>query len=177
MLTDFFRLNAPTHGSIKVFHRQEELTDFLINAKGVVDALFQPGTLTLPDPETRRSQFPRTLFTAKAFTNVSFSWTTISGVTFRDCAFTDCLFMSTRFVDCEFHDCTFKGCNPHKVVFENTYIDPLVFEGMLDQVDIFEYRHAPVPATVQELNGNASTRICRCCRIQSTKVGPLRLGL
>ena len=134
MLTNFFRLNAPTHGSIKVFHQQQELTDFLINANGVVDALFQPSTLTLADPETQRSRFPRSLFTAKAFTNVSFSWTTISGITFRDCVFMDCLFMSTRFVDCEFHDCTFKGSNPHKVVFENTYIDPLVFEGMLDQV-------------------------------------------
>ena len=134
MLTDFFRLNAPTHGSIKVFHQQVELTDFLINAKGVVDAIFQPSTLTLGDPAPQSSQFPRRLFTDKAFTNVSFSWTTISGVTFRDCVFTDCLFMSTRFVDCEFHDCTFKGCNPHKVVFANTYIDPTVFEGMLDKV-------------------------------------------
>ena len=52
-----------------------------------------------------------------------------------NCAFVDCLFIGTRFISCEFHECTFKGCNPHKVVFEDTYIDPAVFEGMLDPVE------------------------------------------
>ena len=134
MLTNFFRLNAPTDGPIKVFNCQQDFTDFLINAKGVVDAQFQPGTLTLVDPETQDNLFSRDLFSDKAFTNVSFLGTTISGITFKDCVFIDCLFIGTRFVDCEFHDCTFKECNPHKVVFENTYIHPSVFEGMIDQV-------------------------------------------
>ena len=133
MLTNFFRLNTPANGSIKEFNCQQDFTDFLINAQGVIDAQFQPRTLTLVDSETEGDLFSRDLFSGKAFTNVSFLGTTISGITFNDCVFIDCLFIGTRFVDCEFHDCTFEGCNPHKVVFANTYISPLVFEGMLDQ--------------------------------------------
>ena len=59
----------------------------------------------------------------------------MSGIIFRNCKFVDCLFIGTRFIDCEFHRCTFVTCNPHKVEFINTFIDPAVFEGMLDIVE------------------------------------------
>lgn len=123
MLVDFFKLNSP----YDVFGETEKFTELLVHADSIKDILFQPESLTIEDLGERRN-----LFSRKTFTNVSFSKTTISGITFRDCNFVDSLFIGTHFVDCEFHDCTFKGCNPHKVTFENTYIDPAVFEGMLD---------------------------------------------
>lgn len=126
MLTDFFKLNPP----VTVFKDQLKLTRLLRNSNDLRNVLFQPDTLGPPD--TTNAIRP---FTDKTFTNVSFAKTTITGVTFRDCVFVDCLFIGTRFVNCEFHGCTFKGCNPHKIVFENTYIDPSVFEGMLDPVE------------------------------------------
>ena len=71
-------------------------------------------------------------FRDKKFTNVSFKDTTITGINFFDCIFVDCLFINTRFVDCEFHGCAFEDCNPHKIEFINTYIDPSIFEDMVD---------------------------------------------
>ena len=88
----------------------------------------------MPDTLTFETTNPDSPFTDKTFTNVSFSKTEISGVIFRDCTFVDCLFIGTHFVNCGFHGCTFKGCNPYKVEFKNTYINPSVFEGMLDPV-------------------------------------------
>lgn len=125
MLADFFKLNHP----FTVFENQLRLTDILANSNDLRDVLFRPDTLVPTDTTIANSPF-----TGKTFTNVSFSKTEISGVIFRNCTFVDCLFIGTRFVDCEFHDCTFTGCNPHKIVFKNTYVDPCVFEGMLDPV-------------------------------------------
>ena len=124
MLTDFFKLNCP----FTEFEKQEELTTILHNSSDLRNVLFRPDILRL------NTATPRNLFTDKTFTNVSFSKTEISGVSFRDCTFVDCLFIGTYFVDCEFHGCIFTRCNPHKVVLKNTYIDPSVFEGMLDPV-------------------------------------------
>ena len=125
MLTDFFKLNSP----FNVFTTEVQLTTFLRNSIDLRDVLYQPSTLS-----PVRSDNPANPFFGKTFTNVSFSKTRITGVVFRDCNFVDCLFIATRFADCEFHGCTFTGCNPYKVIFENTYIDPSVFEGMLDPV-------------------------------------------
>ena len=125
MLTEFFKLNPP----FTVFKDQLQLTESLRNSNDLRNVLYQPDTLGPPDTTNQNSPF-----TKKTFTNVSFSKTTISGVIFRNCAFVDCLFIGTRFVDCEFRGCTFTGCNPYRVVFKGTYIDPSVFEGMLDPV-------------------------------------------
>ena len=124
MLTNFFELDE---GFIKI-ETQEDLIDGLTNSHGPRDILYEPETLQPPFATE-----PNNPFHNKKFTNVSFSWTTITGVTFRNCEFTDCLFKWTRFVNCKFYDCTFKNCNPHKVEFENTYIDPSMFVGMLDK--------------------------------------------
>ena len=125
MLANFFKLNCP----FTDFEDQLRLTGILANSNDLRDVLFRPDTLVPTDTTIANSPFM-----GKTFTNVSFSKTEISGVIFRNCTFVDCLFIGTRFVDCEFHDCTFTGCNPHKVVFKNTYVDPRVFEGMLDPV-------------------------------------------
>ena len=101
-----------------------ELTFPLKTSNDLRNVIYIPQALEPGRPENR--------FIDKSFTNVSFSKTTITGVEFRNCKFIDCLFLGTSFVNCEFHDCTFEGCNPHKVLFTNTYIDPSVFEGMLD---------------------------------------------
>ena len=124
MLTNFFELDE---GFITI-ETQKDLIDRLINSHGPRDILFKPEKLHPPfDTE------PDNPFHDKKFTNVSFSKTTITGVFFRNCEFIDCLFLGTHFVDCRFNDCTFTGCNPHRVQFENTYIDPSVFVGMLDK--------------------------------------------
>ena len=121
---DFFRLE----GDYDTLNSEEELTNHLRRSTDLRNVLFFPETLA---PHTRNEDNP---FVGKTFTNVSFSHTRISGVIFRNCKFVKCLFIGTRFVDCEFHSCSFEGCNPYRVEFKNTYIDPRVFEGMLDPV-------------------------------------------
>ena len=125
MLVDFFKLNAP----FTVFHDKDQLTGILANSNDLRNVLFQPSTLTVDTPNASNP------FIGKTFTNVSFSKTEISGVIFRNCTFEDCLFIGTKFVNCEFHGCSFTGCNSHRVEFKNTYIDPSVFEGMLNPVE------------------------------------------
>ena len=124
MRDGFFSLR----GDWRRFHSGEQLIDHLNNSDDLRDVLFEPDVLA---PRTRNEVNP---FINKTFANVSFSYTTISGVIFRDCTFVDVLFIGTHFVNCEFHGCSFKGCNPFKVEFSRTYIDPTVFEGMLDPV-------------------------------------------
>ena len=124
MLTDFFHLNDP----FDEFHSFQELKSALRNSNDLRNVAFYPNKLTSKDLERQRS-----LFTKITFTNVSFSKTEISDVTFQECKFVDCLFIDTRFEDSEFHQCTFRGCNPHKAEFNNTYIDPEVFVGMIDK--------------------------------------------
>ena len=124
MLLDFFKLNCP----FTELEEQSELTNHLRISIDIRDVQYLPDTLKL---ETTNAENP---FVGKTFTNVSFSKTEISGVIFRNCVFIDCLFIATQFVNCEFHGCTFTGCNPFRVEFKNTYINPSVFEGMLDPV-------------------------------------------
>ena len=121
MLADFFKLNAP----FTVIEDHDKLTSVLRISSGLDSVLFRPDNLA-----TEHLNNQRNLFTNKTFNNVSFAKTRICGITFRDC-----LFIGTQFINCEFHDCNFKGCNPFKIEFTNTYIDPAVFEGMLDSVD------------------------------------------
>ena len=126
MLVNFFTLNPP----FTPIENHEKLVSVLRISSGLDSVLFQPNVLSIEHLLPRRN-----LFTNKTFNNVSFAKTRICGITFRNCTFTDCLFIGTQFINCEFHDCTFNGCNPFKVEFNNTYIDPAVFEGMLDPVD------------------------------------------
>lgn len=125
MLKDFFKLNTP----FTVFKAPADLVRAFNTSNDLRNVLYQPNTLTFRD-----INFNREFFVKTTFTNVSFTRTEVRGIIFRDCKFEDCLFIGTRFVDCEFHACTFINCNPHKVEFINTYIDPAVFEGMLDKV-------------------------------------------
>ncbi len=127
MLANFFKLNS--NSTFKELDSPQELVERLVNSNDLRNVQFQPSTLSLEDLGRSRN-----LFTDKTFNNVSFAKTQITNITFRKCTFEDCLFIGTHFVNCEFHDCTFTGCNPHKVVFESTYIDPSVFEGMLHPV-------------------------------------------
>ena len=125
MLDNFFRLN----GACDEFRHVDDLKYALRNSNDLRNVVFFPGSLTFEDLDWQRDSF-----TNITFNNVSFSITDISGITFRGCTFEDCLFMSTRFINCEFHNCKFIGCNPQKIEFINTYIDPEVFVGMIDEV-------------------------------------------
>ena len=124
MLNDFFRLN----GHCRDIDDVSVLVGHFETSNDLRNVIFRPDTLELDSRNARH------LFNGKAFTNVSLAKTVVRGIVFRNCAFEDCLFIGTQFVDCEFHQCTFKGCNPFKVGFTDTYINPSVFEGMLDPV-------------------------------------------
>ena len=128
MLQDFFKLNE-TDPPVKMLESPGELTEMLSHSNDLRNAEFRPSGLTLEDLGGRRR-----FFTNITFTNVSFAKTEIQGIDFRQCTFVDCLFIGTRFVDCEFHDCAFEGCNPYKIEFSNTYINPSFFEGTLNKV-------------------------------------------
>lgn len=136
MLANFFKLNESVP-PVKILNDMGQLIERLSHSNDVRNVEFHPCTLKFNDVASAMSNDSNAagnLFECKTFTNVSFSKTLIAGIEFRDCSFVDCLFIDTSFVDCEFHDCTFKGCNPYEVAFQNTYIDPTVFEGMIDKV-------------------------------------------
>jgi uncharacterized protein YjbI with pentapeptide repeats len=86
----------------------------------------------LYEPDAFAPERPKNRLNRKTFTNVSFSKTELTGIEFRRCKFVDCLFIGAIFISYEFHDRHFEGCNPYKVSFENTYIDPKVFENTLE---------------------------------------------
>ena len=124
MLTDFFKLN----GECDRFDNPGQLISAFRNSNEIRNVIFLSDTLTIRDLGVQR-----TLFTDKTFNNVSLSKTVVSGITFRRCKFEDCLFITTQFIDCEFHDCIFRGCNPHKIQFKDTYINPSIFQRMLNK--------------------------------------------
>ena len=124
MLTDFFNLN----GECGHFDDHYQLISAFRHSNELLNVIFLPDTLTLQDLGV-----DGTLFTDKTFNNVSFSKTVISGITFRRCTFEGCLFIGTQFINCEFHECKFLGCNLYKIVFKETYIDPSIFQGMLNK--------------------------------------------
>ena len=124
MLANFFQLN----GNCDKFKDHGQLVSAFRNSNELLNVEFRPKTLTVEHLGKQR-----TLFTDKTFKNVSFSKTVISGITFRRCTFEDCLFIATQFINCEFHECKFLSCNPHKIEFKDSYIDPSVFQGMLNK--------------------------------------------
>ena len=147
MLNDFFKLN----GDCDEFNDVDELKSALRNSNDLRNVIFLPARLTLEDLDDKRD-----LFTDITFNNVSFRETAFHGITFRRCVFEACLFMSTRFIDCEFHQCKFVGCNPLKIEFKNTYVDPEIFVGMLDKkkrsnigVHLFQQLHRNAIETEQ----------------------------
>lgn len=119
MLRDFFKLNE----SWQEFTKESEFVEHFQVSNDLRNVLYKPDRLS------PRSPYRLNKIT---FENVSLSKTSIENVVFRDCLFFDCLFIGTVFRKCEFHNCRFKGCNPHKILFEDTYIDPLSFENLLD---------------------------------------------
>ena len=126
MLTDFFTLNPSP--DLRTITQPSDFVQLFHNSVHVKDIVFKPDRLEVSHLGRRR-----TLFTEKTFENISFKDTAIIGITFNKCKFIDCLFIGTRFEDCEFHGCSYSGCNPHKIEFKDTYIDPKPFERMLDR--------------------------------------------
>lgn len=121
MLADFFRLNP----GFRIFESPKELGDLLLVSKHVANILYRPDEWTPTRPSNRVSD--------TTFENVSFSKTELIGLEFQNCKFKDCLFIGATIRNTEFHQCTFEGCNPHKIVFQDTYIDPSIFSGMLNE--------------------------------------------
>ena len=122
----FFKLS----GNPTKFFEQEEVFKILRNSPGLEDVEYWGDILEPPNVPIAKSPFKD-----KTFRNVSFKDTIIQGIVFENCKFVRCLFTATQFVDCSFYNCEFKKCSPHKVRFTNTYINPSVFEGMLDESD------------------------------------------
>ena len=122
----FFKLS----GNTAKFFEQEEVFKILRNSPGLQDVEYRGDSLERPNVPIAQSPFKD-----KTFRNVSFKDTKIRGIVFENCKFVQCLFTATQFVDCAFYNCEFKICSPHKVRFINTYINPSVFEGMLDESD------------------------------------------
>jgi len=118
MLGNFFQLDEP-------FDECRTQADFVsrLTATQITDILYRPDEFAPRTPKYR--------IRGKIFKNVSFSKTRLRAIDFRECSFEDCLFVATEIVDCEFHDCTFANCNTHKIVIENTYVDPEAFARML----------------------------------------------
>ncbi|WP_321494163.1 ion channel [uncultured Desulfobacter sp.] len=123
MLNSFFKLN----GEFKRLESEDEFLELIRHADALRDLEYRPNQL--------RPDRPMNKFSGKKFTNISFAKTEFIGLEFSWCEFIDCLFIGTIFIDCEFHDCTFSGCNPHKVRFKGTYIDPICFSKMLSPTE------------------------------------------
>ena len=119
MLQNFFKLNEPW----KEIADEDVFVEHFTLSNDLRNVLYRPDRLSPRSPYRLKS---------KTFENVSFSKTVVERVVFRECSFVDCLFIGTTFRKCEFHSCTFIGCNPHKIIFEESYIDPKCFKNLLD---------------------------------------------
>ncbi len=123
MLKSFFKLNQQW----QEFANEAKLVEHFKRSNDLRNVLYKPDRLAPERPYNRLS--------GKTFENVSFSKTVIEGINFRNCSFIDCLFIGTAFKKCEFHDCTFTGCNPHKISFDDSYVDPNCFKNLLDPLN------------------------------------------
>ena len=136
VLQNIFRINrtpanceTPTEYETRAdYETVLELKIALNDTKKISNIIFRPNKLTFSQFDFRREFFDGVIFK-----NVSFSYTEITGINFKDCKFVDCQFLGTNFVDCEFHGCSFQGCDPLKITFTNTYINPQLFVDMLDK--------------------------------------------
>ncbi len=139
MLVDFWHLNGQNNPIVN----QNQLVGLIAGHDTIENLTYQPGSFAPVRPQN--------IIGGKLFRNVSFRSTIFQNIEFRSSRFTDCLFMGAVFDHCEFHDCSFNGCNPYKARFVNTYIDPALFDGMLDP-----RRHANIGVFLfQQLRFNA----------------------
>lgn len=121
-IKNFFQLSGETK-------RIESGDDFFIEA---VDNSEFKDIEYRPDSLEGSSEY-QTRIRKVIFRNVSFTRTQIRKIDFRHCRFENCLFISSEIEDCEFHHCEFIDTNMHKVVFNNTYIDPRSFSRSQDR--------------------------------------------
>jgi hypothetical protein len=86
-------------------------------------------------PEALRSPYTPWRFRVRGvtFRNVSFTRTMITEFDFTDCIFRRCLFIGTIFRNCRFTACRFFDCNPHRVEFEECFIDPRSFVACIPE--------------------------------------------
>jgi hypothetical protein len=139
MLVNFWHLNGENNPTVN----QQELLALIVANQIIENVTYQPGTFA----PTR----PQNIVRSKLFRNVSFRSTHFQNIEFRGSHFEDCLFMGATFDHCEFHECSFTGCNPYKARFTGTYINPDIFDGMLDPE-----RHANIGVFLfQQLRFNA----------------------
>ena len=139
MLVDFWHLNGQNNPAVN----QQQLLDMIAAGQIVENVIYQPGAFAPIRPQN--------IVGGKTFRNVSFRSTHFQSIEFRASRFEDCLFMGAIFDQCEFHECSFDGCNPYKARFIGTYINPNMFDGMLDPD-----RHANIGVFLfQQLRFNA----------------------
>ncbi len=119
----FFKLP----GSPSKLTTMEEFYQHMDRSQHLCDSIYEPDTLDSRDEKRV------TKLVSKTFERVSFSKTEIKDIIFSDCTFLECLLIGTEITDCKFHNCTFQKTNTHKIVFNNTYIDPLSFVSCLDK--------------------------------------------
>ena len=92
-------------------------------------------TNVLYRPETLTSPYRPWKFRVRniIFCNVSFTQTTITDFEFTNCTFQRCLFIGTIFRNCRFTSCHFVNCNPHRVEFEECFLDPRSFVNCIPE--------------------------------------------
>ena len=115
---DYFTLD----GNVAEVDEQDALLALLgPTATSCTNVLYRPASLISPYHPWR--------FRVKdiIFRNVSFKQTTITDFEFTNCTFQRCLLISTIFGNCRFTSCRFVSCNPHRVEFEECFVDPRPF--------------------------------------------------
>lgn len=121
MLDNFFKLNTPNQD----IPDQAEFERLLGISGDLRNLVYRPDELK------PSGSHPALKIRDFKFTNFSFAKTLIKNVVFINCKFTDCLFIGSTIKDCEFQNCTFKNVNTHKIIIEDTYVNPESFVGCI----------------------------------------------
>lgn len=114
----FFQLKRP----VVELSDETEFYNLVSNSTDVENILYRPETLT-----SNRGR-SRAVVKDTSFRNASFSFTDINHIEFTNCKFVECLFIDTKFKNCRFTACEFINCNPHRIDFEQCFVDPKYFE-------------------------------------------------
>ncbi len=114
---DYFSLD----GNVNDIEEAAFLQLLMAGATSFSDMLYRPDALTSPYHPWRFR------VNQISFHNVSFKQTRIADFEFRNCTFEKCLFISTIFQNCRFTSCRFLNCNPHRIEFEDCFVDPRSF--------------------------------------------------
>ena len=125
MLTNFFRLNNTVHD----IPDQNEFERLLGISNDLKNLIYRPNELK------PINNHPTLKIRDFNFTNFSFSKTLIQNVVFINCKFTDCLLIGTTIRECEFHNCSFKNVNTHKIIIEDSYVNPEAFINCINGVE------------------------------------------